>query len=197
MMSPTNAQPDAQEQVTILVIEDEPAIRDIYRRWLEEEYDVRAAENGAEAIKKLDETVDVVLLDRRLPDIAGEELLADIRSQNLDCRVAIVSTVEPDFDIIELGFDLYIEKPVTEPEMLQEAVATLLKRSEFDEKMQEFMSLASKKATLDATKPSKELFRSDEYMDLLERVKYLRAELRDATVALDDEDLRVSLAERD
>lgn len=192
-MNSSNQAPAASDG-TVLIIEDEPAITDAYARWLDGKYAVRTARTGSEALEELNGDVDIVLLDRRLPDIAGEDLLSEIRSRNMDCRVAIISTVEPDFDILELGFDLYLEKPITEPETLQEAVATLINRSQFDTKMQEFLSLASKKATLEAKKSVTELSESDEYEELLERVQDLRSELRDVTVELDDEDLRVSFS---
>lgn len=182
----------SSRSATVLIIEDETAIREVFERWLTDRYDVRSASTGAEALEKVDNVVDIVLLDRRLPDIAGEDLLPKLRERNDACRVAIISTVEPDFDIIDLGFDIYVEKPVTDPDVLHDTVRTLLQRSQFDEKMQEFLSLASKKAALEAAKPPGELWASDEYTELFEHVRSLRAELREVTDDLDDEDLRVS-----
>ncbi len=190
-MNDSNSLSTTDSQYTILIVEDEPPISDIYARWLDADYHVRIARTGEEAKSKLGD-VDVVLLDRRLPDMAGEELLPDIHERNADCRVAIISTVEPDFDIIELGFDLYIKKPITNPQKLRSAVTTLVQRSQFDSKMQEFLSLASKKATLEATKSSRSLARNTEYQTLHTRVQQLREELQDVTISLDDDDLRVS-----
>lgn len=187
----------SHRSATVLIVEDEGAIRDVYARWLADRYNVRLASSGTEALDHFDESVDIVLLDRRLPDIAGEELLPKLRDRNADCRVAIVSTVEPDYDIIDLGFDLYVEKPVTDPEVLYETIRTLLHRSQFDEKMQEFLSLASKKATLDAAKPPAELWASDEYTELFSKIQSLREELRGVTDVLNDEDLRVAFTCRE
>lgn len=179
---------------TILIIEDEPDITRAYTRWLSVDYEVRVAHTGGEALDHLDDSISIILLDRRLPDISGEELLPEIRSTIDDCRVAIISTAEPDFEILDYGFDLYIEKPITEPETLCEAVRTLERRATFDSKMQEFLSLASKKAMLEASKHRDELEQHDEYALLLERIESLRADLDDVTVELDDEDLRVSFS---
>jgi len=62
----------------------------------------------------IDETVDVVLLDRMMPGMSGQEVLAAIRERGLDCRVAMVTAVDADFDVIEMGFDEYLGKPRTE-----------------------------------------------------------------------------------
>lgn len=178
---------------TVLVVDDERAITDAYANWLREDYDVRTAYSGTEALERLDESVDVVLLDRRMPDLSGREVLAEITDRGLNCRVALVSAVEPDFDILEMGFDTYIVKPVSDPSELRETVETLLRRSEYDERIQEFLSLASKKATLEAKKGRTELDDSEEYADLEARLLELRGVLSEAATALDDEDLRAEL----
>lgn len=193
-MTPENEHPGESAERTILIVEDEPDICSAYARWLDDEFTVRIAHTGAEARAVFDEAIDIVLLDRRLPDLAGEELLPDLREKHPDCRVAIISTMEPDFDIIEFGFDLYLEKPITDPNTLRDAVLTLLQRSEFDAKLQEFLSQASKKATLEATKSQAELGSSEEYETLLARLENLRCELDDVTGSLDDDDLRVAFS---
>ena len=178
---------------TVLVVDDERAITDAYADWLREDYDVRTAYSGTEALERYDEDVDVVLLDRRMPDLSGREVLAEIADQGDRCWVALVSAVEPDFDILEMGFDTYIVKPVSDPEELRETVEMLLRRSEYDERIQDFLSLASKKATLEAKKSQAKLDGSDEYADLEARMLELRESLSDAATALDDEDLRAEL----
>ena len=92
---------------TVLVVEDEPDIAALYSGFLEERYDVTVAETATEAVDRVDAAVDVVLLDRRLPDGSGDDVLEHIRESGYDCRVAMVTAVEPDFDIIDMGFDLY------------------------------------------------------------------------------------------
>lgn len=72
--------------------------------------------------------VDVVLLDRRLPDMMGEELIPEVREQNPDVGIAMVTAVHPDFDILDMGFDDYLTKPV-DKHALTELVHTLSTRS--------------------------------------------------------------------
>ncbi|WP_135303629.1 HalX domain-containing protein [Haloarcula amylovorans] len=177
-------------QATVLIVDDEQPIADGYAQWLSGEYAVRTAYSGTDALDKLDGDVDILLLDRRMPDISGEEVLDVLNERGLDCRVVLVSAVEPDFDILELGFDAYLEKPVSEPAELRDAVETCLRRSEYDNQMQEFLSLASKKAALESKKSNAELDSSEEYDTLQSELLRLRTELSDTTGALDDQDLR-------
>ena len=192
--SETGTMPD---EATVLIVDDEQPITDAYAQWLEDDYEVRTAYSGSEALEKLDETVDVVLLDRRMPDLSGEDVLTEIHDQQFNCRVALVSAVEPDFDILELGFDAYLEKPVSEPAELRETVATLLRRSTYDVQMQEFLSLATKKAALEAKKTQSDLEANEEYQDLQSRLKELRGRLSATATNLDDEDLRAEFYDRD
>lgn len=186
----TETDTEASETPTVLIVDDETPITDAYAKWLGGEYEVRTAYSGSEALDQLDAAVDVILLDRRMPDLSGEDVLDEIHARKLTCRVALVSAVEPDFDILELGFDAYLEKPVSDPDELLEIVETLLRRSTYDAQMRQFLSLANKKAALETKKSEEELQNSDEYADLTEELAKLRTELFDTATELDDEDLR-------
>ncbi|SFR44886.1 MULTISPECIES: HalX domain-containing protein [Halorubrum] len=176
----------------VLVVEDEPDLADLYAAWLGDEYRVRTAYGGREALDQLDETddeVDAILLDRRMPGLSGDEVLTAVRDRGIDCRVAMVTAVEPDFDILEMGFDDYLVKPVTS-DTLRETVEGLLRRGEYDSEVQELFSLTSKKAMLESEKSASDLADNEEYQRLTDRIETLREqadESRDA-VATDDED---------
>ena len=171
----------------VLIVEDEPDVAETYRLWLEDTYTVRVAENGEVGIDALDESVAVVLLDRMMPGLSGDEVLEQIREQGLDCRVAMVTAVEPDFDILEMGFDAYLSKPV-KSDQIWDTVENLLERSEYDSLLQEYYSLVEKQATLKATKTSVELEDSDEYDDLTARIDDLRDELSEMLGGIEDDD---------
>jgi len=98
---------------TVLVVEDESKLADTYAGWLSGTYDVRTAYSGSEALDRLDEGVAVCLLDRRLPDSTADEVIEDVTARYPGCRVALVTGVTPDFDILEMEFDDYLVKPVT------------------------------------------------------------------------------------
>ncbi|WP_137286825.1 HalX domain-containing protein [Halorussus salinisoli] len=182
---------------TVLIVDDEKPITDAYAQWLDDEYRVRTAYSGSEALEKLDEEVDVVLLDRRMPDLSGEDVLNRIHEEGFTCRVALVSAVEPDFDILDLGFDAYLEKPVSEAEELLETVETLLRRSTYDVQMQRFLSLANKKAALETKKSPEELEANEEYEELTNELTELRTQLSDTATNLNDDDLRAEFYDRD
>jgi len=193
--TPSDAEP--MPNATVLIVDDERPITDAYAEWLAERYAVRTAYSGSEALDELDDAVDVVLLDRRMPDLSGEDVLDVIHDRDLTCRVALVSAVEPDFDILELGFDAYLEKPVSKAEELLEIVKTLLKRSTYDAQMQRFLSLANKKAALETKKSPEELDASEEYADLTAELAELRTQLSDTAGTLDDDDLRAEFYDGD
>jgi len=171
----------------VLIVEDEPDVAETYRLWLEDQYTVRVARDGDEGLDALDESVAVVLLDRMMPGLSGGEVLERIREQGLDCRVAMVTAVEPDFDILEMGFDAYLSKPV-KGDQLTETVENLLERSEYDSLLQEYYSLVEKQATLEATKTAVELEDSTEYADLRDRIAQLRDELSETLGGIEDDD---------
>lgn len=175
------------DRATILIVDDEPSITDLYALRLEDEYDVRTAYSGSEALEKIDDDVGVVLLDRRMPDLSGDDVLAKIREDGIECRVAMVTAVDPDFDILDLGFDAYVVKPVSEND-LKETVDTLLRRSEYDDKLQELTGLMSKKAALESEKTQDDLEHNEEYQRLKRRLDGLRAELDETVDELDEED---------
>lgn len=178
---------DRDEQPTILVAEDESALVELYIRWLEDEYSVVTAGGGEEALDRFDSDVDVVLLDRLMPGMSGDEVLKEIRSRSPNCKVAMVTAVEPDFDVISMGFDDYLTKPV-EREELQETIGRLLARSEFDEIEQELYALSSKQAALRSSKPKEELEASEEFGTLQQRIVELRNELDTTLPSMSDDE---------
>ena len=172
---------------TVLVVEDERELADLFADWLSDPYDVRTAYTADEALDELDESVDVVLLDRRLPERSGDDVLEEIHAGGYDCQVAMVTAVDPDFDVLELGIDDYVVKPVGR-EDLEDLVSRLLARSLYSEEVQEYFALASKLATLETTKQPEELDGDDRYRELSEAIAEKRDGLDSLVEELDDED---------
>ena len=170
----------------VLIVEDEPDVAETYNLWLEGEYEVRIAQNGDEGLEELDEDVYVVLLDRMMPGLSGDEVLARIRNRDLSCRVAMVTAVEPDFDILEMGFDAYLSKPIRS-EDLHDTVETLLERSNYDDLLQEYYALVEKQATLETAKSGAELAESDEYEQLQGRIDELQDYLSRTMGGIEDD----------
>ena len=164
---------------TVLVVEDEPDVAETYRRWLQSAYDVRLAADGEAAMAAVDDAVDVVLLDRMMPEMSGGEVLREIRDRGIDCRVAMVTAVDPDFDVIEMGFDAYVTKPPDREELF-ETIDRLVDRADLDGDLQEYYSLVARRSALETEKTDAELAESDQYDDLLDRID-------DARSAADDD----------
>lgn len=175
------------DPATVLVVEDEVDLADLYAEWLKGEYEVRTAYTAEDGRDLLGEDIDVALVDRRLPDDPGDTLVDAINEMGLDTRVAMVTAVDPDFDILDLGFDDYVVKPVTRDD-LHELVDGLLTRSEYSEDVRRYYSLVSKQVALSSGKPEEELAGNDEYQALVEEMNALEAELSDRLDDLDDED---------
>jgi len=166
----TESEPPGTRPV-VLVVDDDRALADTCEYWLREEYDVRVAYGGKQALERVDADVDVVLLDRRMPDLSGDEVLEAIDDRGLDCRVAMMTAVAPDTDIVEMPFDEYLVKPVDEAGVTG-TVEELLVRAEFDERIREYFALASTEAVLDG----REVGDPAALDELTDRVRELRAE---------------------
>jgi DNA-binding response OmpR family regulator len=174
------------ESLTVLVVDDETEIADLYTTWLDMNYEVRTAYGGEEALDKVDDAVDVVFLDRQMPDCSGDEVLEEIRDRELDCRVVMVTAVDPDFDIISMDFDDYLTKPVMRDD-LEETIDAMRERDEYSETLQEYYALTAKKATLEAEKTPSELQNNDEYREMVDRVEELAEEADMAVSGFEDD----------
>jgi two-component system response regulator AtoC len=107
----------------ILIVEDEKLIRWAIRsRLAEENYPVAEAENGKEAFEFLGEhECDVMLLDYRLPDTSGMEVLERVRKELPDVSVVMMTaygTVESAVQAMKLGAYDYLTKPVNLDELV-------------------------------------------------------------------------------
>ncbi|NOZ68545.1 MAG: sigma-54-dependent Fis family transcriptional regulator [Deferribacteres bacterium] len=110
----------------ILVIDDEAIVRRSCERTLQPEgFDTKVSASGKEGIELLEkEPFDLVLLDLKMPDMDGIEVLKKIKAAWPETKVVIItgySTVETAVKTLKLGAHNYIEKPFT-PDTLVNAV---------------------------------------------------------------------------
>ena len=103
-------------KTTLLVVEDEDALRSLLTSELESRgFDVREADGGTVAVENLRrDKCDLVLLDIRLPDIDGMEVLKAIRKDNLAKKVIMLTGVDElkiAKDSLELGANDFMTKP--------------------------------------------------------------------------------------
>lgn len=159
---------------TVLVVDDEPHLVGLYAAMLEEGYVVETATSGEDAVDQITDAVDVVLLDRRMPGLSGDEVLEIIRDRGYDCRIAMVTSIEPDIDIVDMPFDAYLVKPVRKQD-LNELVANLILRSQYSRGVQQSLAVTSKIAALESKFDADELDANEEYERLRERQNELEA----------------------
>ncbi|HEY3289748.1 MAG TPA: response regulator, partial [Anaerolineae bacterium] len=111
---------------TILVVDDEPGVRDVLKRYLEREgYDVLQASSGPEALGVLElerERILLVILDVMLPGVDGLEILKRVRShEHNPIPIIMLSARSEEFDRVaglELGADDYVSKPFSPREVV-------------------------------------------------------------------------------
>lgn len=113
------------DQLTVLVVDDERPLADVRARWLEDDYDVRTAYSGEDALESIDETVDVVVLDQRMPGLSGDDVLVAMHERGLDPGIVVVSGTEPGRSLSELGYDAFLLKGSVEPETLRETIESV------------------------------------------------------------------------
>lgn len=171
------------DKPTILIVDDEQDLADLYSMWLTD-YMTLTAYNGQTALDHMNDDIDIVLLDRNMPDLSGDEVLKQLRADGYDCWVVMVTAVDPDVDIATMGFDDYITKPMTKPK-LNRIVETIRIRSQFSNEIRQYFKLSNKLETLEGELKTEQLENSKEYKMLRDRMN----ELGDKLVgALDDVD---------
>jgi two-component system, cell cycle sensor histidine kinase and response regulator CckA len=122
--------PQSNTPPAILLVDDEPAVRDLQRRTLEAAgYVVSEAANGLEGIAALDQPgqIDLLLVDLEMPGLSGDEMVRQIRIKRPDLPVLYVTGhIDRLLDARPLWEgEAFLEKPFT-LEGLRQAVALLL-----------------------------------------------------------------------
>ena len=163
----------------MLVVDDEVAVADTYALHLETAYDTRVAYGGEEALEAIDDDVDAVLLDRRMPGLSGDEVLERLRDRGYEGVVVMTTAVDPDLNILEMDFDDYLCKPVDRETIMETLEQHLGATDSTDDRLDEFFQVVSKLSVLKGEKTRAELEASEEFRQLQERADELAAELRE------------------
>jgi DNA-binding NtrC family response regulator len=104
-------------KTSILIVDDEKAVRENLARYLSGEYITYAASNGDEAVSLVQENsdIEVILSDMKMPKMDGLELLEKVQSDNKDIITIFVtgfSTIESAVDAMRKGAYDYLTKPI-------------------------------------------------------------------------------------
>jgi CheY-like chemotaxis protein len=178
------------ETATVLVVDDEAPIREMYAEMLSGVAgEVVTAGDGETALSLVDEAVDVVLLDRRMPGMSGDEVLEAVRASGHGCRVAMLTAVEPDEDIATMPFDTYLTKPVAVGK-LRDTIGRLLALDDYEAALEERFRVAQKIGALETAKTEGELADSAAYADLKARYGELTDEIEETGRRVDTDLVR-------
>jgi len=155
------------ELATILVVEDEAGAKEELCGILEEVgYRVIGLEKGADAPKIMKKgSFDVVVVDIKLPEVSGLEILEMVKEINPEAAVVITTgyaSVETAVDAVNQGAYAYFVKPVN-PDEIKNTIANALK--------QQRLALENKKLVERLQRSSKLLFETNEQLqnDIAER----------------------------
>jgi DNA-binding NtrC family response regulator len=136
------------EAARILIIDDDENIRKVLQAILEDEgYIVETAETAKKGIEKSEKAFcNLALIDVRLPDMEGIELLTRLRNTKPEMRKIIVTgypTLQNAVSAVNKGADAYVMKPVDVEKILQTIREQLKKQEEeksySEEKVVEFI----------------------------------------------------------
>jgi len=123
------------ENARIIIIDDDKSIRQVLKTILEEEgYAVDTADTGKEAVLKTNEKVyNLALIDMRLPDIEGIDLILKIKDTTPRMRKIIVTgypTIQNAMEAVDKQADAFILKPFDVERVLQTIREQLMKQDE-------------------------------------------------------------------
>jgi len=160
-----------------LVVDDEKEVADAYALRLRGLCDVQTVYDGPGALQTVAErTVDLVLLDRHMPGMSGDEVLTELSGQDYDGRVIMVTAIDPGFDVLDMPFDDYLCKPV-DREDLREVVkhqCTILGH----ELLGEYFSVESKRQVIAAEIDADQRADHEEYQQTKVRADQLETRAR-------------------
>jgi len=135
------------ENSSVLIIEDESMVAELYMNYLSEDYDARYYTSAEEALSSVTNEETITILDRRLPNISGDEVAAQLKTQIDTCLILAVSGVEPSESITDLPIDDYLRKPVQRDELLLR-LSNLELRLGLPPKERQYLAVRSKQRAL-------------------------------------------------
>ena len=128
---PVNIQREFPMKYSILIVDDEPAQRQLLSTSLAKDYAIVAAANGQEATQLLTRrNFDLIITDERMPGMGGIELIKWIRERSPEIPIIVLTahgSVETAVEAIKLGAQEYLTKPLKSPDELRIVVLKALR----------------------------------------------------------------------
>jgi len=171
--------PADTEQTRVFIVEDEQSLADLYEVWLTDEYDTQVAYSGDVALEAIaNHGIDVVLLDRRMPGLSGDEVANRLDENGCDAQVIMVTAVSPSPEMAALPINDYIQKPVEREQLLSIVETAALVRT-YDDDITELLALTARRQALEEAVPTDELETSEEFDRLASRIDQLQDSMDD------------------
>jgi DNA-binding NtrC family response regulator len=171
--------PADTEQTRVFIVEDEQSLADVYDAWLADEYDTRVAYSGEAALEGIaNHSIDVVLLDRRMPGLSGGEVANRLDENGCDAQVIMVTAVSPSPEMAALPINDYIQKPVEREQLLSIVETAALVRT-YDDDITELLALTARRQVLEEAIPTDELEASEQFDRLLSRINRIQGSIDD------------------
>jgi DNA-binding response OmpR family regulator len=148
-----------------LIVDDEKEVADAYALRLRGLCDVETAYDGDSALSTVEtEEIDIVLLDRHMPGMSGDDVLDELQDRAYDGKIIMVTAIDPGFDVLGMPFDDYLCKPV-DREDVRAAVEHQCEILGY-ELLGDFFQLESKRRVIAAEIPRDERESHEEYQEI-------------------------------
>ena len=152
--------------MTILIIEDDERISQFVRRGLEAEgYLTEVVATGKQGLELATSAeYELLLLDLMLPDLSGQEVCRQLRQQEINIPVLMLTAMDEVEDKVEglrMGADDYLTKPFSFDELVARIQALLRRSQGYKERVAELMV-----ADLTLNRETREIYRAGQLIEL-------------------------------
>ncbi|WP_436935645.1 response regulator [Halovenus marina] len=171
-----------------LVVDDEKEVADAYALRLRGLCEIETVYDGRTALEETEQrAVDIVLLDRHMPGLSGDEVLEKLDDRDYYGQVIMVTAIDPGFDVLDMPFDDYLCKPI-DREDVREAVTQQCTVLGY-ETLGEYFRVESTRRVIAAEVATEDRETHDEYQETIARASELEERVRrlldDAETLLD------------
>jgi DNA-binding response OmpR family regulator len=172
-----------------LIVDDEKEVADAYALRLRGLCEVETAYDGETALATVEEEeIDLVLLDRHMPGMSGDDVLAELDEFGFEGKIIMVTAIDPGFDVLDMPFDDYLCKPI-DREDVRAAVEQQCEILGY-ELLGEYFGIESKRRVIAAEISHEDRDDHDEYQAIETKCEELEQRVRrlldDVTESLDN-----------
>ena len=174
------------DEPRVVMVDDEKKVADAYALRLQDAAEVTVAYNGRDALAAITEgrPPDVVLLDRHMPGLSGDDVLDRIREQEIRTQVIMVTAIDPNLGVLDMPFDDYLSKPVDREDLFA-AIDQQCEVLAYD-LLGEYFRLESTRAVVAAELSPVELDGSDRLAEIEPKLETPETRIRELLPDADD-----------